>query len=137
MLRRLLLLFCSACLVAGVGAAIGGGMSGAQVAGCGTPTPSPSPSPSPSPCDTTPPTCKITAQIPGPPKQMQVTAQDLGSGIQAITNVVVTNGVVSYPSFLPGTTTVVLTATKTPNANMTTYWTFDVVDVAGNVKHCA
>src|SRR5262245_44409400 len=134
MLRRLLLLVCSACLVAGVAAAVGGG-TGAALVGCGSP--SPSPSPAGAPCAPTAPTGKITAQIPGPPKQMQVTATDLGSGIQAFTNIVISNGTYAIGAFVPGTTSgVVFTATKS-NPNMVTSFSFDVVDMAGNIKHCA
>jgi hypothetical protein len=148
MLRRLLLLFCAACLVVGVGAVVGG--QAQVINGCGpTPTPSPSgtpsQSPSPSPCpsssaspaDTTAPTCKVTAIIAGPPKQQQVTVQDNGSGLLTISNVQITNGTVYVAPFQIGTTgPVVVTATKT-DQNKVTVWSFDVTDVAGNTRHCA
>ena len=163
MLRRLLLLFCAACLVVGVGAIVGGL---AQTNGCLSPspsgsptvappsqTPTPTPSASPSPCpsvsptvsptaspspapDTTPPTCKVTGVIAGPPKQMVVTVQDLQSGVYSFSNIQITNGSIAIEPYTPGTTGPVrITATKT-DPSMPTVWSFDVTDVAGNTRHC-
>lgn len=91
------------------------------------------------PADVTAPSCFVSALIAGPPKQMQVTVQDTGSGLAGITNVQIVNGTVSTsPSPIPpGTTSpVVVTATKV-DQSQSTVWSFDAVDVAGNIRHCA
>jgi hypothetical protein len=94
------------------------------------------------PADTTAPTCFMSAvRRPGPSgrDEMDVTVQDTGSGLAAITNVKITNGTVATkPSPIPAGTTapVVVTATKAVQGQPTS-WSFDAVDVAGNVKHCA
>ncbi len=86
--------------------------------------------------DRTPPTCFVSAIRNGPPKQLDLTAQDTGSGIATITVVSISNGTVSVPPFTPGTTSpVVITATKT-NPSSPTVFNVDVTDVAGNTTHC-
>ncbi len=90
---------------------------------------------SPAP-DTTPPTCTVTAVRAGPPKQLDVTAQDTGSGLASITVVSISNGTASVQSFTPGTTSpVVATFTKTNQAKPTVV-NVDATDVAGNTTHC-
>ena len=88
--------------------------------------------------DVTLPTCTITGVFPGPPKTMNVNVQDVGSGIQAINVVTIVNGTISTnPSPIPpGTTPVVVTATKTDQSQPTSF-SFNATDVAGNVKLCA
>jgi hypothetical protein len=87
--------------------------------------------------DITPPTCFVSALIQGPPKRQQVTVQDTGVGLKAIQNIQITNGTVSVPPFAPGTTSpVVVTATKTDQSKVTV-WSFDAVDMNGNLRHCA
>jgi hypothetical protein len=89
------------------------------------------------PGDVTPPTCFVSGLFNGPPRQQEVTAQDTGSGLAAIRNIQVVNGTVSVQPFAPGTTAAVkVTATKV-NPSQLTRWSFDAVDVAGNVRHCA
>ncbi len=86
--------------------------------------------------DRTPPTCFVSAVRAGPPKQLDLTAQDTGSGIATITVVSISNGTVSVPPFTPGTTSpVVITATKT-NQSSPTVFNVDVTDVAGNTTRC-
>ncbi len=86
--------------------------------------------------DTTPPTCFVSAMRPGPPKQLDLTAQDTGSGIKKITVVSISNGTVKVPRFTRGTTSpVVITATKTDQSKPTVF-NVDVTDVAGNTTHC-
>ena len=59
-----------------------------------------------------PPTCELTATIPGPPKQIQITVQ-ASSGLQSVTVDDSTNAVTPPPAFTPGTTDpVVVTSTK-------------------------
>lgn len=90
--------------------------------------------------EVTPPSCKVVAvRRPGPSgrDEMDVQVQDAGSGLKAITNVSVTNGVLSYPVFTPGTRSpIIVTAIKTTQGQPTSF-SFDAVDMAGNIKHCA
>ncbi len=86
--------------------------------------------------DNTPPRCFVSAVRAGPPKQLDLTAQDAGSGIASITVVSVSNGTVDVPDFTPGTTSpVVITATKTDQSKPTVF-NVDVTDVDGNTTHC-
>lgn len=89
--------------------------------------------------DTTPPTCGTTAVRRAGATghdQQDVTVKDGGSGLKTITNIVVSNGTVFVSPFTIGTTgPVILTATKTTQG-VSTKWSFDATDVAGNVKHC-
>lgn len=87
------------------------------------------------PPDTTPPTCTLTAILAGPPKQLQVTVQDTGSGIKSVVPVA-TNATTSIASFTSGATSPILvTATKTNPAFGSTL-KLTVTDVAGNVTVC-
>lgn len=89
--------------------------------------------------DATPPTCFVSALRAVPPKEMDVTVQDTGSGLAGIFNVQIVNGTVTTnPNPIPPGTTlpVVVTATKS-DPTKSTVWSFDAVDVAGNVTHCA
>ncbi|MGH2935414.1 MAG: YncE family protein [Gaiellaceae bacterium] len=85
--------------------------------------------------DTTPPRCELTSTITGPPKQIQVTVQDTGSGLQSVTSTT-TNAVATVPVFAPGDTSAqVVTATKTDQSSGSTL-ALTVTDVAGNVTKC-
>jgi hypothetical protein len=94
--------------------------------------------------DTTGPTCVVTAVRNGPPKQQDVTVQDLASGIagndyyDGFTNPFITNGTIGavIPPNDPSNAGLVVTATKT-DQTQTTFWTFDYTDWAGNTTHCA
>ncbi len=96
------------------------------------------------PTDTTPPTCVVLAIRRGPATwsrhdEMDVGVLDTGSGLQAITNIRITNGtVVTNPDPIPPGTTaqVVVTAIKAVQGTPTS-WSFDAVDMAGNIRHCA
>ncbi len=86
--------------------------------------------------DTTPPTCFVSAVRAGPPKQLDLTAQDTGSGLASITVVSIYNGTASVPAFTPGTTSsVVATFTKTDQTKPTVVYV-DATDLAGNTTHC-
>ncbi len=86
--------------------------------------------------DTTPPTCTVTAVRAGPPKQLDVTAQDTGSGLASITVVSISNGTASVPPVTSGTKSpVVATFTKTDQAKPTVV-NVDATDLAGNTTHC-
>jgi hypothetical protein len=89
------------------------------------------------PADATPPTCGVAGVLATNPKQMDVFFEDTVRGVQAITNVSVTNGYVVVPFFLPSSPLrTVLAAVKTNQAQPTSF-SFDAVDQAGNVRHCA
>lgn len=82
------------------------------------------------------PSCVLTALIPGPPTQIQVTAQDSGSGIAAITVLLSDNATVSVPPFVVGTTgPIVVTATKI-NQSLAARVVLEVRDRAANITTC-
>jgi hypothetical protein len=86
--------------------------------------------------DATAPSCAVTQIIPGPPKQIRVTTQDLQSGLASIVVVTADNATVSIPSFTVGTTSpVVVTATKV-NQSLPSTVVLRVRDVAGNETVC-
>ncbi len=86
--------------------------------------------------ETTPPSCAITAIIPGPPKQIQVTVQDLQSGLASVTPVTLINATLNVPSFTIGTTSpVVVTATKVNQSQSATV-VIRVTDAVGNSVVC-
>lgn len=90
-------------------------------------------------CSSNPPpalSCTVTAVRVGPPAQQDVTVTAAG-GLARISNIQITNGTVSVPAFIQGTTGhVVLTATKT-NQSLKTVWSFDATDTLGNTHHCS
>jgi hypothetical protein len=91
----------------------------------------------------TPPSCAVVAvrRAPNSPSgrdEMDVRVRDSG-GLQAITNIAISNGMVSVtPStpFPPSTTQAIVTAVKTTQG-VPTSWSFDVVDRVGKTRHCA
>ena len=86
--------------------------------------------------DTTAPSCVLTGVIAGPPKQIQITAQDVGSGLQTIVVTNSVNATVNVPAFTPGTNApVVVTATKTDQTKGAQVG-LQTTDVAGNVTIC-
>ena len=86
--------------------------------------------------DNAPPSCTVTAIIPGPPKQVLVTVRDLQSGLASITVVTAINVTVSIPAFTVGTTNpVVVTATKI-NQSLSATIALRVTDVCGNSIVC-
>ena len=88
------------------------------------------------PPETTPPICLLTATIDGPPKQIQVTVQDTGSGLGSIVVDTSTNATTAVPPFTSGTTgPVVVTATKDIQT-AGSHIALTVTDVAGNVRKC-
>jgi hypothetical protein len=85
--------------------------------------------------DATPPSCTLTAVLPGPPTQIKVTTQDTGSGLASITPLISTNAVVTF-SLTPGTTDpVVVTGTKIDQSKKAQVM-LEVKDVAGNTTTC-
>jgi len=88
------------------------------------------------PPDTTPPICLLTATFNGSPKSIQVTVQDLDSGLGTIVVTTSTNASTVFPPFTQGTTgPVVVTATKT-NQSLSSHIALTVTDAAGNVRTC-
>jgi len=85
------------------------------------------------PADNTPPSVTLTGVITGPPKQVQITAQDTGSGLASIVVTQSTNATTVVPTFTPGTTSaVVVTSTKIDQTQGATVG-LKVTDFAGNV----
>jgi hypothetical protein len=83
-----------------------------------------------------PPSCALTATIAGPPKQVQLTAQEPDSGLQSIAVQTAKNATVAVPAFQAGTTSpVVVTATKTDQTASASV-TLVVTDVAGQSTTC-
>jgi hypothetical protein len=63
--------------------------------------------------------------------------QDPGSGLAGVVNIRIVNGTVNVQPFTPGSRSPVrVTATKT-DPTRPTVWSFDVVGMAGNLRHCA
>jgi YVTN family beta-propeller protein len=82
------------------------------------------------------PVCQLTQVIPGPPKQLTITMQDTGSGLQTIQLFESINSTVNIPEFAPGTTSAVLvTATKLDQAESSDVG-FLVTNVAGLSTSC-
>jgi CSLREA domain-containing protein len=87
------------------------------------------------PLETTPPRCALTAVIPGPPKQFEITVQERDSGLAAINVLVAQNFSVTIPPFAAGARQVVVTATKI-DQSMRAEVVLEVIDVAGNKTTC-
>ena len=86
--------------------------------------------------DVVPPTCFVTAFVPGPPRVWSITVQDPGSGLASVTATTATNGTLGVPAFTAGTTApVVATFTKITQTAPSAL-TVDVTDVDGNVTTC-
>jgi hypothetical protein len=80
--------------------------------------------------------CALTAEIPGPPKQIQVVVQDTSSGIRSIATKT-TNATVVVEQFTAGTTQAILiTATKIEPAGGATL-ALTITDGAGKQTVCA
>jgi hypothetical protein len=86
--------------------------------------------------DRLPPTCVLSGTLVGPPKAIQVTVGDTGSGLKSIVVTTSTNATTPVPAFSVGQKTpVVVTATKINQALASTL-ALRVTDVAGNVTNC-
>jgi hypothetical protein len=84
-----------------------------------------------------PPSCVLTATLPGPPATLQITTQAaFGSGLGTIAVVQQTNAQVVIPPFVPGTPLAVqVTATK-QDPGQPAQLTLTVTDTAGNATTC-
>ena len=83
-----------------------------------------------------PPSCRLTSTVNGPPKQLIVTMQDAASGLQAIQVAAAVNTTVSLPPFTVGATTpVTVTATKV-NQSQSSEVAFLVTNTAGKSITC-
>jgi len=84
-------------------------------------------------CESTPPVVSVANVITGPPKQVQFSVQDNGSGLQSIVVNTSTNAVTPVPPFTTGTTSAVtVTSTKT-NQSQPSVIKITATDVCGNV----
>ena len=86
--------------------------------------------------DTTPPACAIVGVLATNPKQMDVSVQDTGRGVQTINQISITNGTVVVPYFTPGTTQSFNIAAVKTDQTQRTVWSFHAIDQAGNDKLC-
>ena len=86
--------------------------------------------------DTTPPTCVLTATLAGPPKQIQITVQDSGSGLGSIVVTKSINADTVVPPFAPGTTSAVLITSTKIVQSAGSVVELMVTDVAGNKIVC-
>jgi hypothetical protein len=86
--------------------------------------------------DATPPSCTLTNVIAGPPKQIQITVSDSGSGLGSVQVTTSTNATTAVPAFTPGDTSpLVVTSTKI-DQSLGSVVALQVTDVAGNVTNC-
>jgi hypothetical protein len=89
-----------------------------------------------------PPSCDVVATLrpgqngfTGNLAEQEVGVQAPG-GLESISNVEISDGVVYWPDFTPGTTsTVIVTAIKT-TSGVATSWSFDAVDEWGQTTYC-
>jgi hypothetical protein len=87
-------------------------------------------------CESEPPSCFLSAILPGPPTKIKVTTQDTGSGLASITPLIATNATVTIPPFTIGSTDpIVVTGTKIDQSKKAQV-ELAVKDVAGNVTTC-
>lgn len=86
--------------------------------------------------DTTPPTCRLTGTIAGPPKQIQISVQDTGSGLGSVVVTKSTNATTTVAPFTPGTTSSVMVTSTKLNQSQDANVALRVTDVAGNVTLC-
>lgn len=86
--------------------------------------------------DNTPPTCSLFNTTPGPPKQIQISVQDTGSGLGSVLVTTETNASVVLPVFAPGATNAqIVVATKTDQTQGSSV-ALTVTDQNGNVTKC-
>ena len=88
------------------------------------------------PADTTPPTCILTATFAGPPKQLQITVQDSGSGLASILVTKSQNADTVVPPFTPGTQSAVLITSTKIVQSAGSVVELVVTDMAGNKIVC-
>lgn len=83
-----------------------------------------------------PPSCVITSIIPGPPKVIQITVQDLLSGLASVEVLTSTNANTVVPAFTVGTTSpLVITATK-ENQSLSSTVLLRVINLCGDTIVC-
>jgi uncharacterized protein (TIGR03382 family) len=83
------------------------------------------------------PACAVpTAIIPGPPKQVQATVQDTGSGIKSIEPVTLTNATISIPDFTVGTTDPIIVTFTKVDQSAPSRFLIRITDVGGNSTEC-
>jgi hypothetical protein len=85
-------------------------------------------------CELTPPTVGVTGVIAGPPKQIQFTVQDVGSGLQSIVVFKSDNADTVVPPFLTGTTDPVTVTSTKINQSGSSVIGFTATDMCGNVN---
>ncbi len=86
------------------------------------------------PSDKTPAIVTATVTTSASSKQVQIAAQDIGSGIASIVISASNNAIVTIPNFEPGTKNSVVVTTKQINPSKGLSFRVRVTDVAGNVS---
>jgi hypothetical protein len=86
--------------------------------------------------DTTPPSCTLAATIPGPPRQLEITIQDTGSGLASLSVTKAVNAQMTLPPYAFGVKGAIpVLATKVdPFSAMDVE--LESSDVAGNTGSC-
>jgi hypothetical protein len=82
------------------------------------------------------PKCDLTAVLDGPPKQLQVTVQDAGAGLQSIVVTTLTNATVVVPTFTVGTAQALVVVATKVDQTQTAYLGLQVTNLAGLVTNC-
>jgi len=86
--------------------------------------------------DTDPPRCELTEESTGPPYSIEVTVQDMDSGLNSIGALEITNAEVLVPTFAQGTTEpVVVTITRIDESRDLSVL-LEAVDMEDNVRVC-
>ncbi len=86
--------------------------------------------------DTEPPLCFLSDFDPGPPMAIEVTTQDLESGLDQILVTVLENATVTIPPFMQGTNDVVLVTAEKTDPALPAHLELAVLDVFGNETVC-
>jgi hypothetical protein len=84
----------------------------------------------------TAPRCDLTGIITGPPKQLQVTVQDTGAGLQSIVVTTLTNATVVVPTFTPGSAQALVVVATKVDQSQGAYLGLEVTNTAGLVTDC-
>jgi hypothetical protein len=85
---------------------------------------------------TTPPDCRLTKVITGPPKSIEVTIQDSDDGLQSIVVNTSTNATTVVSPFTPGTTSPVVVKSTKIDQTKPSLLTLTATDVHGNKVTC-
>jgi Bacterial Ig-like domain (group 1) len=86
--------------------------------------------------DSVGPMCLLSATVTGPPKQIQITVQDSGSGLQSVQVTTSDNADTVVPPFAGGTTSPVIVTSTKIDQSQSSRVALKVTDAAGNKIEC-